>query len=130
MHMTKTTRFDKKSKEWNLCKFYQIYMQNDIKMIRFIGMTDRVSSGKGYLSWICTYCSDDCEMPLEDFLLWDVYYQLNSLLETCDNKDVEVEPYECYAQANEWVKADGEGSCFKKLFDLTEYTPCGYYYGY
>lgn len=130
LHMTmmKTMKFDKKSKDWNLCTFYRIYMKGNIKTIQFIGMTDKESRGKGYLSWICTYCEDSCEMPLEDFLLWDVFYQLNFLMKSCTNKDVELEPYDCYEQANEWVKGDGNGSYHKELTDLTEYTPCGYYY--
>ena len=129
--MMKTTNFSKKDKTWDCCNFYKIYINNNIKMIKFIGITDRKSTGKDYLSWICTYCKDSCEMSLEDFLLWDVYYQLNVLIQRCDdNVESEVEPYECYRQANEWVKGDGEGSFFKKLLDLTEHTPCGYYYGY
>jgi hypothetical protein len=124
-------KFDKESKEWEICRFYKIYLDNDIKMIKIIGFTDRASMGKTYLSWICTYCEESCEMPLDKFLLWDVYYQLNFLMEKCtQNIEVEVEPYECYEQANKWVLADGNGSTFKKLLDLTKSTPCGYYYGY
>lgn len=130
MNMMKKMQFDKKDKDWDVCKFYLIYMHNDIKMIKFIGFTDRQSQGKGYLSWICTYCEESCEMPLEDFLLWDVYYQFSSLMKSCENEDVELNPYECFNQANKWVKGDGSGSWFKKLFDLTENASCGYYYGY
>ena len=127
----KKMKFNKNDKTWDVCKFYQIYMKNDIKMIKIIGMTDRESKNKNYLSWLCIYCEDNCEMPLNEFLLWDVYYQLNSLMEYCENNiEIEVPPYKCYEQANEWVKGDGNGSCFKKLLDLTEYTTCGYYYGY
>lgn len=129
--MMKKMMFNKNDKDWDVCKFYQIYMYDDIKMIKFIGMTDRESKGKNYLSWICTYCGESCEMPLENFLLWDVYYQLESLMNSCDgNIECEVEPYECYMQVNKWIKGEGDGSYFKKLLDLTEYTPCGYYYGY
>lgn len=131
MNTMKKMKFDKKSKEWNLCTFYRIYMKDNIKIIKIIGITGRASRGKEYLSWFCTYLSDDCEMPLEDFLLWDVYYQLDHLLKKCyENYDIEMEPYECYEQANKWVIGDGNGSYFKKMLDLTEYTPCGYYYGY
>lgn len=130
MNMMKKMEFEKNNHVWNLCTFYLIYMQNDVKMIKFIGMTDRESKGKDYLSWICIYCDDLCEMLLEEFLLWDVYYQFNNLMQGCDNIEIEVEPYECYEQANKWVKGDGNGSYFKKLLDITENTPCGYYYGY
>ena len=69
-------------------------------------------------------------MPLEEILLWDIYYQQNILFENSNNIEPEVTPDKCYTQVNEWVKGDGNGSLFKKLLDLTETTPCGYYYGY
>ena len=128
MNMMKKICFDKQDKKWDCCKFYKIYIKNDIKTIRMIGMTDRCPMEKSYLSWICTYYDDNCEMPLEDFLLWDVYYQLDQLTEK--SYDVEMEPYDCFEQANAWVKGDGNGSTFKKLLDLTNDTFCGYYYGY
>lgn len=130
-NMKKIFKFDKRDNSWELCKFYKIYMKDEVKMIKFFGMTDRCDTGKNYLSWICVYCKDDCEMPIEDFLLWDSYYQLDHLMENCeDNYEVELEPYECFEQVNKWVLADGNGSYFKKILDLTECTPCGYYYGY
>lgn len=127
----KKMMFDKNDKTWDVCKFYTIYTEDNIKMIKIIGMTDRKDNGKNYLSWMCTYCEDNCAMPLEQFLLWDVYYQLDFLMESC-NKNIEVDmnPYKCYEQVNKWVKGDGNGSYFKKLLDLTKNTPCGYYYGY
>lgn len=126
--MMKKIQFDKKE-NWCLHTFYHIYMKDDIKMIRIIGQTDRMSTDKDYLSWICVYCNDECEIPLNDLLLWDVYYQLNSLLE--DNvSEIKVPPTICFNQSNEWLKGDGEGSYFLKLLKLTEDTPCGYYYGY
>lgn len=127
----KKMKFEQNSKDWNLCTFYKIYMENDVKMIKIIGITDRESRGKNYLSWICTFCEEDCKITLEQLLLWDVYYQLDLLMSRCNNNiDVEVEPYECYEQANKWLIGDGSGSYFKKLIDLTENTPCDYYYGY
>ena len=129
MNMTKKMKFEK-NEGWKLCTFYYIYMNNDIKMIKIIGTTDRGDTGKNYLSWLCTYCAKDCEMPLENFLLWDVYYQKNFLLESCKNIEMEMTPLDCYNQANEWIKGDGHGSYFKKLLDLTENISCGYYYGY
>ena len=128
--MMKKTFFNK-NENWDLKLFYTIYIENNIKIIKFIGETDRADTGKEYLSWICTYCDENCKMPLCDFLLWDVYYQRKCLFDSCNkNYDVELSPQECYNQANKWVKADGDGSLFKKLLDLTENTPCGYYFGY
>jgi hypothetical protein len=99
-------------------------------MIKIIGAIDRQSTGKNYLSWICIYYGNDCEMPLEDFLLWDVYYQMEQLLKDKYIEEIEVEPYEGFSQANVWVKGDGDGSIFKRFLDITENIPCGYYYGY
>lgn len=127
--MMKKITFDKKD-AWDVCVFYKIYIREDVKIIKIIGLTDRASQGKDYLSWLCTYCEENCEMPLTEFLLWDVYYQKHLLLESCDNVEKELEPYECYNQANEWLKGDGDGSYFQKLLDLTEDASCGYYYGY
>ena len=73
MNMMKKMKFDTKD-NWNLHTFYQIFLQDDVKMIRIIGALDRQSREKNYLSWICIYCKKDCVMPLEDFLLWDVYF--------------------------------------------------------
>ena len=127
--MMKKMSFDKKEK-WDLHTFYRIYMEDNVKMIKFIGMTDRGDAGKNYLSWFCVFCDERCKMPLEEFLLWDVYYQKDTLFKNSNNIETEVSPLECYNQVNEWVKGDGNGSLFKKLFDLTENTLCGYYYGY
>lgn len=111
--------------------FYRIYMRDGNKYIRFIGQTDRKSTGRGYLSWLAIFFQEECEMLLEDLLEWDVYYQMSRLLETCeDTVEKEFEPQECFTQANSWLLADGEGSEFKKLLDLKVDTPCGYYYGY
>lgn len=129
MMMTKKMKF-KKNDKWDLRTFYKIYMNNGIKMIRIIGFTNRGDAGKNYLSWFCIFCSEKCEMPLEDFLLWDVYYQEDYLLKKYNNTEIELSPLECYNQANKWIEGDGNGSYFKKLIDLTENTPCGYYYGY
>ena len=52
--MMKKMKFEKKE-NWNLYTFYYIYMNNNTKMIRIIGMTDRGATGKNYLSWFCTY---------------------------------------------------------------------------
>lgn len=125
----KKMKFNKKE-HWDTCKFYQIYMKDDVKMIKFIGITDRESQGKGYLAWICTTCFN-CEMYLEDFLEWDIYYQYTKLMERCRNYIVEGEhePQDAFDKANYWVRAKGEGSYNKNLLDLTEDTPCGYYYG-
>lgn len=127
--MMKKMNFDKKEK-WDLYSFYCIYMENDIKMIKFIGVTDRGVTNKNYLSWLCVFCEENCKMPLEDFLLWDVYYQKDILFKNTNNIETEMPPLECYTQVNKWVKGDGDGSMFKKLLDLTESTLCGYYYGY
>ena len=129
--MKKMMSFEKRSKDWEVTKFYKIYLKDNIKTIKFIGMTDRKDTNKEYLSWIGVYCKEDCEVPVEEFLLWDVYYQFNLLMEKCKNNvEIELEPYECYEQANIWVKGDGNGSIFLRLVDITEDTPCGYYYGY
>lgn len=126
--MKKTMKFNVKSKDWDLCTFYKIYMDGNIKKIKFIGTTNCTASTVDGVYWICTYCDDSCEMPLEEFLMWDVLYQENLLFKRCDNKEIKVEPWECYEQANKWVKADGAGSTYKLIYDLTEYTSCGYYY--
>ena len=129
-NMTKKIGYDKKEK-WTSHTYYQIYMEDEVKMIKIIGSTNRGDAGKPYLSWFCKFCKDDCIARLDDFLEWDVYYQLNALYENSTKiKEIEVEPYECFAQANLWVKADGNGSEFKRFIDLTEDVPCGYYYGY
>lgn len=130
MNTMKTMKFEKGNRMWDCCTFYRIYMKDNIKMIKFIGMTDRASNGKGYLLWLCTYCEDLCEMPLEDILLWDVYYQEEQLMRRCSkNYEIEMEPYDCYEQANKWVLGDGNGSYFKNLLKLTNDISCGYYYG-
>lgn len=125
----KKTQFEKKE-NWGEHTFYLIYIRDEIKMIKLIGALDRQSMDKSYLSWICIYCGDDCEMPLEDFLLWDVYYQKDHLLQNSHVEEVEVEPYECFDQANKWVRGDGNGSTFRRFLDITENIACGYYYGY
>ena len=126
----KKTKFSKND-SWDATLFYQLYMKDGNKYIRFIGQTDRVATGRGYLSWLAIFFQEECEMLLEDFLEWDVYYQKSHLFERCeDTEEVELEPPECFAQANSWLLADGEGSEFKKLLDLKVDTPCGYYYGY
>lgn len=131
MNMMKMMNFDKKDKNWDCCNFYQIYMKDDVKTIKFIGITDRASQGKGYLSWICITCGDSCEMSLEDFLEWDVYYQFTKLMERTeeDNIETDLPPQHAFIRANKWVLGDGNGSCFLNLLKITEDTPCGYYYG-
>lgn len=131
MNTMKTMSFEKRDKKWSNYIFYQIYIDvNNIKKIKFIGSTDREPLNKPYLSWVCKYYDEFCEISLEEFLLWDVYYQLDLLEKKYENKIIEVEPWECYEQANKWVLGDGNGSYYKLLVDLTENIPCGYYYGY
>ena len=127
--MTKKTIFEKKEK-WVLHTFYQLYMQDNIKMIRLIGSTDRQPRSKNYLSWICIFYGSDCCMPLDEFLSWDVYYQMDNLIQNGTVREVEVEPEECFDQSNIWIKGDGTGSVLKNFLDLTENTACDYYYGY
>lgn len=125
----KVLKFEKKSHDWDGCIFYQIYEKENIKMIKFIGETSRFSTGKGYLGWAYAYYNG-IEMPLEDFLMWDANYQFVKLIERNEDLiyETEVEPYECYEQANEWVLADGNGSCHLRFSYLSEETSCGFYY--
>jgi len=128
--LMKKMKFDKKE-DWCLYTFYQIYEKNEIKIIRLIGSTDRKSNNKNYLSWIITYYGDDCEMILKDFLLWDVYYQKEMMIsDSTELEEKETSPEECFIQSNEWLKGNGNGSYFLKFLNITEDTPCGYYYGF
>lgn len=120
-----------KNDDWDNQTFFQIYMKDGEKTIKFIGSTERAAlHDKGYLSWLARFYYG-CELPLAQLLEWDIYYQLSKLLESDENfVEVELEPAECFEKANEWVKADGSGSKMIKILDLTMETPCGYYYGY
>ena len=127
MNLTKKMFFEK-NEQWNLVTFYRIYMEAGIKQIQIIGKTDREDRGKNYLSWICSDYEEECCMPIDKFLEWDVFYQLKMLTENMEDADYEVEPWECYEQANTWIKGDGDGSVNLCLTKLTINTPCGYYY--
>ena len=120
--------FDK-GENWDLFKFFQIYEDVDGKKLKFIGATGRADMGKNYLSWICAYYPSTCEMYLKDILEWDIYYQIDKLFKREIFEEIEVEPYECFQQANKWILGDGSGSQYIDLLKITENTPCGFYYG-
>ena len=126
----KTMNFNQNDSNWHICTFYIIFIKDDKKYIKIIGSIDRVPNGEKYLAWLCSYYTEKCQMPLEQFILFSNYYQMEILCYNNIESEIITSPFCCFQQANEWVKADGKGSEFKKILDITKDTPCGYFYGY
>ena len=72
-----------------------------VKSITIKGITERTILDKIYRSWTITDCCHT-KVALEDFLEWDPYYQLDKMIKENGFGQQEVEPEECYEQANEW----------------------------
>lgn len=128
-----------KNDPWDDLTFYTIGFNKRInkKYLQLNSVTTREFGENSYADWCYAYYPDVLGELLDKLLEWnDIYYGIEKYIFNKNNYDlyqsgdlVICNPQECFNEVNKMLNANNTQGCtYKLLTEITDDTPCGYYF--